>query len=371
MAASHLQAALAAGQQAGVDDYDVLPNLGVAALHLGDLRAYAAIHEQMLSRAREEGALVVVLYALTRLAFSDIAYGSWATATARQTEAVQLGTATQQPVLGGTPRAALLVLSALREDPSFEQQLQDLRNVINAPPAGVLGNLLRDLVRWAQAVHASPRSAAGFHHLAQMTLDITRRQAGVDRIEAAVHTNQRELARAWTEDLEQFAAATGGAWAAAIAAHGRALLAAPTDADDHFEAALDQHSQGGRPFDRARTQFAYGEHLRRTRRRVAAREQLRTALQTFDDLNAVAWIERAQTELRATGESIRNRQAPSSTNLTPQELQVAQLVQRGLSNRDAAARLFVSPRTIDFHLRNIFTKTGVRSRTELAQLALG
>jgi DNA-binding NarL/FixJ family response regulator len=314
--------------------------------------------------------LVVVLYALTRLAFSDVAFARWSTATARQIEAVQLGTATQQPVLGGAPRAVLLLLSALRKDADFEQQLHDLRNVINGPPAGVLGNLLRDLVRWAQAVHASPRSAAGFHHLAQMTVDVTRRQAGLDRIEAAVYTNQRELARAWTEDLEQFAAATGAAWAAAIAAHGRALLAAPTDADDHFEAALDQHRQGGRPFDRARTQFASGEHLRRTRRRVAAREQLRNALETFEDLNAVAWTDRAKSELRASGESIRNREAPTSTALTPQELQVAQLVQRGLSNRDAAARLFLSPRTVDFHLRNIFIKTGVGSRTELAQLTL-
>ena len=370
LAAPHLQAALRAGEHAGVDDYDVLPNLGVAALHLGDLDAYAAIHEQMLSRGREEGALVVVLYALTRLAFSDVASGRWATAIARQTEAVHLGTATQQPVLGGAPRAALLLLSALRADPGYEQQLHDLRSVIDGPPVGVLGNLLRDHVRWAQAVHAFPRSAAGFHHLAQMTVDITRRQAGLDRIEAAVHSDQRELAFAWTEDLEQFATFTGASWAAAMAAHGHALLAAPRDADDHFEAALDHQRHGSRPFDRARTEFAYGEHLRRTRRRVAAREHLRNALDVFDDLQAIPWSERAKTELRASGESIRKREAPTSTTLTPQELQVAQLVQRGLSNRDAAARLFVSPRTVDFHLRNIFTKTGIGSRTELAQLTL-
>ena len=157
-----------------------------------------------------------------------------------------------------------------------------------------------------------------------------------------------------------------------MAAHGRAVLAgARGDADPHFEQALALHADSVRPFEAARTELAYGEHLRRTRRRVAAREHLRAALETFEDLKATPWAERAAQELRASGETARKRDTGGSVDLTPTELQVAQLVQGGLSNREVAAQLFVSPRTVDFHLRNVFTKTGVTSRLELTRLTLG
>jgi DNA-binding NarL/FixJ family response regulator len=124
-------------------------------------------------------------------------------------------------------------------------------------------------------------------------------------------------------------------------------------------------------FDRARTRLAYGEWLRRNRRRVDAREQLRTALVTFEDLDARPWADRAAGELRASGETARKRDETEPAKLTAQELAVAGLVQQGLSNREVAAQLFLSPRTVDFHLRNVFTKTGVTSRVELAQRTLG
>jgi DNA-binding CsgD family transcriptional regulator len=109
----------------------------------------------------------------------------------------------------------------------------------------------------------------------------------------------------------------------------------------------------GRPFDRARTRLAHGEHLRRSRQRVAARAQLRASLQTLEGLQAAPWEERAQ-----------------PVDLTPQERQVARLVAQGRSNRDAAAQLFISPRTVDFHLRNVYSKLGVASRAELANVPL-
>jgi DNA-binding NarL/FixJ family response regulator len=172
------------------------------------------------------------------------------------------------------------------------------------------------------------------------------------------------------EDLAAFAEATDQPWAAAVAEHGRALLAPDADRESHFHRALELHAAGGRPFDRARTQLAYGEFLRRARRRVDAREHLRSALQTFTDLPAPAWADRAAAELRASGETVRKRDDVAPTALTPQERQVAQLVRQGLSNRDVAAQLFVSPRTVDFHLRNVFTKLGVTSRAALATLTL-
>ena len=127
----------------------------------------------------------------------------------------------------------------------------------------------------------------------------------------------------------------------------------------------------GRQFNRARTRLAYGEFLRRSRRRVDARTHLRAALDTFEELKAKPWAERAATELRASGETVRRRdETAGEVVLTPQERQVAQLVKKGMSNKEVAAQLFVSPRTVDFHLRNVFTKTGVSSRGELIGLDL-
>ena len=138
----------------------------------------------------------------------------------------------------------------------------------------------------------------------------------------------------------------------------------------HFVAALDHHTRSPRRIDRARTELAFGEHLRRARRRVDARAHLRAALEIFEDVGAAPWAERARQELRASGATARRRDDSPATALTPQELQVARLVAEGLPNREVAARLFVSPRTVEFHLRNIFTKTGVTSRAELARLPL-
>jgi DNA-binding CsgD family transcriptional regulator len=152
--------------------------------------------------------------------------------------------------------------------------------------------------------------------------------------------------------------------------HGRALLATGAQAENHFLRALEMHERLDRPFERARTQLAYGEFLRRGRRRVDARQHLRGALAAFQDLGAGPWVERAGQELRASGETARSRTDSYQVSLTPQERQVALMVSDGLSNREVAAQLFLSTRTVDFHLRNVFRKTGVSSRVELAALRL-
>jgi DNA-binding CsgD family transcriptional regulator len=120
--------------------------------------------------------------------------------------------------------------------------------------------------------------------------------------------------------------------------------------------------------DEARVQLAYGEWLRRAQRRVDARHHLRHALQTFQDAHAEALADRATQELRASGETARKRDPSTLVKLTPMELKIAQLVSSGLSNKDVAAQIWVSPRTVAFHLRNIFAKAGVTSRGQLAQL---
>jgi DNA-binding CsgD family transcriptional regulator len=356
-----------------LDDHELLPNLAIGALHVGDTRAAGQHLERLLTAARSSGSVVTVLFALTRLAFSDVPHGRWSTANARQEEALRLGQSTGQTVLATMPLATLLLLSAFRGDDAYAGRLEDVERGLEAQSLGVLDLVLRDVTKWAKGVKAAPAWPAAFHHLAQISHPIIQRSAGLDRIEAAVHADQPETARLWIDDLETFAAATGQQWAAAMAAHGRAVLSADDEqeAGSWFERALALHADSVRIFERARTELAYGEHLRRHRRRVDARAHLRAALETFEDLKAAPWAERAAQELRASGETARKREAGTEAVLTPTELQVAQLVQQGLSNRDVAAQLFVSPRTVDFHLRNIFAKTGVTSRLGLAQLTLG
>jgi DNA-binding CsgD family transcriptional regulator len=131
-----------------------------------------------------------------------------------------------------------------------------------------------------------------------------------------------------------------------------------------------EHAPAVPPFQRARTELLYGEWLRRERRRTDARTHLRAAAEAFRGLGAVPWAERAEAELRATGETVRKRDVSAVGQLTPQELQIAGLVTEGLTNKEIAAQLFLSPRTVDYHLRKVFTKLGIASRTELARRVL-
>ena len=122
--------------------------------------------------------------------------------------------------------------------------------------------------------------------------------------------------------------------------------------------------------DRARVQLSYGESLRRWGKRVEARAQLRSALATFEDLEVEPLAARAREELRASGETARKRDPSTLVALTPMETQVAQLVAQGLSNKEVAAQLWISPRTVAFHLRGVFAKLGVSSRGALQQPSL-
>jgi DNA-binding CsgD family transcriptional regulator len=370
-AAAVLGAVMASAEVLDRDDQDLLPNLGIAAFHLGDNDAVYDFHGRLLVRARDTGAMVMVLYSLTRLAIADLATGQWTRAHARATEAIALGTETGQPALSSGPTAILLVLAAQRGTDDYQQHLTALEEVLDGETTGIMDLVQRDLAHWARGVAAADQPTAAFHQFGQMTHHVTKRMAASDRIETAVRAGQAEAARLWVADLEAFADATGRTWAAAAAAQGRALQAEGSEAEEWFERALALHAEpGGRLFDTARTHLAYGEHLRRARRRVDAREHLRSALTIFEDLQATPWVDRASNELRASGETARKRDAFAAETLTPQERQVATLVADGMSNKEVAAQLFLSPRTIDFHLRNVFAKTGVTSRVELARVAL-
>ena len=141
-------------------------------------------------------------------------------------------------------------------------------------------------------------------------------------------------------------------------------------AEEHFVRAIEL-ADALSPFDAARTELLYGEWLRRRRRRIDARRHLRSALDCFGRLGAAPWEARARAELRASGETARRRDPSTREELTPQELQIARLVAGGKTNPEVAAQLFLSPRTIDYHLRKVFSKLDIASRAELANLDLG
>jgi DNA-binding NarL/FixJ family response regulator len=156
-------------------------------------------------------------------------------------------------------------------------------------------------------------------------------------------------------------------WALARAARCRGLLAADEDVDAPVQEALDHHSRTPDVFETARTQLAYGSRLRRARQRVRAREHLRAAQEAFDRLGAPRWADLAASELAASGETARRRDPSTLDDLTPQELQIALLLAEGKTTREAAAAVFLSPKTIEYHLRHVYRKLGIHSRAELAK----
>ena len=191
-------------------------------------------------------------------------------------------------------------------------------------------------------------------------------QAMPDAVEAAMRALPRP------EEAAQRLAAYRAWVAQAPAGAGRALLArcaavlGERDPDAAFAEAIAGAPQLP-PLQRARTELLYGEWLRRERRRMEARVHLRAALELFRTLGAVPWAGRAEAELRATGQTVRKRDLSAVDRLTPQELQIAGLVTEGLTNREIAAQLYLSPRTVDYHLRKVFTKLGIGSRSELVR----
>ncbi|MGV8978824.1 MAG: AAA family ATPase [Cellulomonas sp.] len=351
---------------------DLLAHLGQAALHIGDDAAAEKCFSAMLGAAREAGAGMTVLYALPRLTFPFLLRGRWPEARAVADEARGLSAGSGQAALSATPLAVLALLAAHRGDEAYDELLVELDDVVDRHPLGILSGPTHDLRRWAAGTRATDAGDAGaaLHQFARMEVPALTRMAAVDRIDAAVRAGDRERATAWVEELVPVAEGTRWPWALGAVDHGRALLTTGPDVTRLYESSLAHFARAGRPHDLARTHLAYGEHLRRSQHRVEARPHLRRALEIFEDLRAEPLRTRAAHELRASGETARKRDVSTLVQLTPMELQVAQLASQGLSNKAVAAQCWVSPRTVAFHLRNCFAKTGVSSRGQLAQLDL-
>lgn len=367
-------AALEPALQAGalVHDLDVLGNLGNAALQLGDDDAQQRYYSVALSRARGAGAVMAVVYALQRLCFGHLVAGDLAAVRSCAEEALSLGANLGPRALTAPPLAWLTLLAALQGRDDYESLLRDLEAVTAAAPLGILTDPVHDLTRWAKGARAASDAdfVGALHHLGRMRLPAVARMATVDRFEAAVRAGDLQLADEWVGELAVFAEATRRPWAIGAVAFGRALTAERADAEQLFDEALTHQAGAGRSLHEARTHLAYGEWLRRAQRRVDARLHLRHALSTFQDAHTEPLERRAAEELRASGETARKRDPSTLVKLTPTELKVARLVRSGMSNKDVAAECWISPRTVAFHLRNVFTKAGITSRGELARIEL-
>jgi DNA-binding CsgD family transcriptional regulator/predicted nucleic acid-binding protein len=184
-------------------------------------------------------------------------------------------------------------------------------------------------------------------------------------VEAAVRSGQPEIARDTLADLANSTRASGTAFAAGIEARSRALVSDRKVAEDHYRDSIERLTHTRVQVELARAHLVYGEWLRRERRRVDAREQLRMAHEMFTEMGVDAFAGRAGRELLATGERVRRRSVEAPEELTSQEAQVARLAREGLSNPEIGARLFISRHTVEYHLRKVFTKLGINSRHQL------
>jgi len=344
-------------------------NLAIATMHLGDDARAVDLHDLQLRHARDAGAVNMVEHALTRGVVFRLATGAWREAASAAQEALLLDRNLGLDELVAFPLAELAVIAALRGDPGAPEAFRELETALEEhPPHGAVTGIVSGLTHWAAALQPGVAPATAVHHLEQIELPVARWLAAIDRVETAERAGRHDLAEQWLAELESFAEGTGMPWARAAVHHCRAVVGT-SETEVELREALHWHARSPRLPARARTQLALGEHLRRQRRRTDARVPLREALDIFESLGATSWAERARQELRASGETARRGEKLVATELTAQEEQVAGLVRQGLSNKDVAARLYISPRTVDFHLRNVFSKLGVTSRTELVALA--
>ncbi|GAA1620566.1 helix-turn-helix transcriptional regulator [Actinoplanes couchii] len=357
-----------------VAEPEPLLRAAVAGILVGDSRRAAALAGRAAVLARERGAPVLVPQALELAALAGMASGDYAAAGEAALDGAAVARGTGQPILAGSHLGVLAVLAALFGD--RDTALSRITAVGDGPA--------RPLCEWALAVldlvDGRGRPAAD-RLLAVLTgppgpgSALLRVAVVPHLLEARARSHPAEgQARQAVEDVvaeafDRWAGRTGQPGWLALRDRCRALRADDgEEASGHFEAALGHDGEAG--FPRAHTQLLFGRMLRRRRRHVEARTHLRRAADTFQALDAGPWAAQSIRELRAAGDRVEPH-APAGRALTAQQERIAALVAGGATNREVAHELHLSPRTVDHHLRNVFTRLGVRSRTEMARLLTG
>jgi DNA-binding CsgD family transcriptional regulator len=334
--------------------------------------------ERAVRSARAHAAVGALPHLLTLVATQHATTDRWVEAHATFDEAVALARETGQQVALANALARLAGLEArLGRDDRCRAHADEALAIARAEDAGLCEiwalAALRDLelVRGdveAALLRADEQQAV----LAQRGIGDVDLAPAPEQVELLLRLSREPDAAAVAEEFGRAAAAKGQPWALARAARARGLVAPDGEVDRWFQEALALHAHTPDVFEAARTELAYGARLRRGGERAQAREHLRAALEAFDALGAAPWADAARTELAATGETARRRDPSTLDELTPQELQVAVILSEGRTTREAAAALFLSPKTIEYHLRNVYRKLAVHSRDELRRaLAYG
>jgi DNA-binding CsgD family transcriptional regulator len=339
----------------------------------GDVPAVRRGAAGLAVQCRDTGAVGSLADTLVYLASAQALAGEFLDAMATVEEGLRIAADTGQAALIGELTAIAALVAAITGDQEAcrarAAQLRDLpagRQAMARPRADLALALL-DLGagRYQAALNGMQAVAAGpGRRLPQLLYTYP------DHVEAAVRCGRPDLAARPLAQFTAWAGAIGQPWAESVAARCAALTAGDADAERLYRRAVAAHEGVGRPFEQARTRLLYGEWLRRGQRRADAREQLLAAAAAFIQMGAAPWRDRAEAELRAAGA------APSAVaaddplaRLTPQELQVVRLAADGASNKQIGAQLFLSPRTVGYHLYNAFPKLGVTAREELARYA--
>ncbi|HZD72016.1 MAG TPA: AAA family ATPase [Actinomycetes bacterium] len=352
------------------------PAILIAELVEGDVAAYE-LCARTVAIHRADGKVSSLALALANLAAAEVALGRWSAAIDTATKGLRLARETGQKATAGEFLVTLASIATLRGRAEDARLLAD-QALACAIPRRIA--MVAAAASWivAKLDLAAGRPAAALDRLlALMTRNhptthaVIARLATSDLVEAAARANSLAGVKTFTTRLEQWARWDGRPWAWVVTHRCRALASGGKEAEGHFQAALAVDGIGERPFELARTELLYGEWLRRRRRRADARTHLRAAVELFERLGAAPWTERARSELRASGETARNRTLGAFFQLTPQELRIARLAGRGLTNREIAAQLFLSPHTVGYHLHKIFSKLGIASRGDLRELDLG
>jgi DNA-binding CsgD family transcriptional regulator len=335
---------------------------------LWDDATWGRLTGRAVTWAREAGALTVLPVALTARAGVHVHAGEFAAADALVQEADAISAAT-----GNAPlRYTSLLLAAWRGDRSRTEAL-----IASSQADAIAGGEGR-------AIGLAEHASAVLHNgLAQYPLALAAAQRACEHedmgffgwslaelVEAGARCGVRDEATAALEQLEARTGVAGTGWALGIQARSRALLSDGAEADALYREAIDQLARSSVVVHLARAQLLYGEWLRRAQRRTDAREQLRQAHEIFSRVGAQAFAERAGHELAATGETVRRRSDATRDDLTAQEAQIARLAAGGQTNPEIGAQLFISPRTVEYHLRKVFAKLEISSRRELRR-ALG
>jgi DNA-binding CsgD family transcriptional regulator len=339
----------------------------IVAMDLWDDEAWFELAAGQVRLAQANGTLSWLPFALDYLAEFHIQAGDLSKAAALLMERERVDPGIREVTLPYVP----LLLAAWRGDAPGAAELagEMTRGAADRGEGAAL-----TYADYAQAVlgngHGSYRRAAEAAHAASAAGEVVISPwALYELAEAAARSDQRDRARAAADQLSQLAEASGSTWARGAAARSRALVSGGAAAEAEYRDAIELLGSTRMAAHLARARLVYGEWLRRENRRIDARDQLRSAFDALTSMGAGAFAERARRELQATGGKVRKRSEDAArTDLTPQEEEIAQLARDGRTNTQIGAQLFIGARTVEWHLRKVFTKLDITSRRELDQV---